>query len=212
MKTDDLIAMLATGAGPVARNVPERRMAQAMAVSLPLALAIVLTFGIRPDLLQVLDHPMFWVKFAFPAAMGLTSLALALRLARPGMDPGPLGMGLIAPVLVMCVLAAVAWAHAAPDERAALVLGSTWQVCTASIGLVSVPVFIGTFWALKGLAPTRLALAGASAGLMSGAGGAFVYAFHCPELEAPFLLVWNGLGMLMPAMLGAALGPRLLRW
>ena len=212
MKTDDFIAMLATGAEPVQPNVPERRLAKAMALSLPVAFVIMLNFGIRPDLLQVLGNPMLWVKFAFPGMVGVISLLLVLRLARPGMDTGHLAVGLAPPALAMSLLAVVALANAAPPDRAALVLGSTWQVCTANIALIGVPVFIGSFWALKGLAPTRLALAGGCAGLLAGAAGAFVYAIHCPELDAPFLLVWNGLGMLVPAVLGAALGPRLLRW
>ncbi len=212
MKTDDFIVMLATGAEPVQPNVPERRLAKAMALSLPVAFVIMLDFGIRPDLLQVLGNPMLWVKFAFPGVVGVISLLLVLRLARPGMDTGHLAAGLAAPALAMSLLAAVALANAAPPDRAALVLGTTWQVCTANIALIGVPVFIASFWALKGLAPTRLAPAGGCAGLLAGAAGAFVYAIHCPELDAPFLLVWNGLGMLVPAALGAALGPRLLRW
>jgi len=55
-------------------------------------------------------------------------------------------------------------------------------------------------------------LLGLCAGLLAGAAGAVVYALHCPELDAPFLFVWNSLGMLLPAALGAGLGPKLLRW
>jgi hypothetical protein len=212
MKTDDFIAMLATGVEPVQPHVPERRFAQAMALSLPLAFLIMLQFGIRPDLLQVLGDPMLWVKFAFPGMVATISLLLVLRLSRPGMATGHLPVSLSAPALAMCLLAAVALANAAPPDRAALVMGTTWQVCSFNIALISVPVFIGSFWALKGLAPTRLSQAGGCAGLLAGAAGAFVYAIHCPELDAPFLLIWNGLGMLVPAALGAALGPRLLRW
>ena len=65
---------------------------------------------------------------------------------------------------------------------------------------------------MKGLAPTRLALAGAAAGLLAGAGGALIYALHCPEMAAPFLAIWYLLGMLIPTAVGALLGPRLLRW
>jgi hypothetical protein len=65
---------------------------------------------------------------------------------------------------------------------------------------------------MKGLAPTRLALAGAAAGLLAGSAGALIYALHCPEMEAPFLAIWYLLGMLIPTAVGAAIGPRLLRW
>jgi hypothetical protein len=67
-------------------------------------------------------------------------------------------------------------------------------------------------WALKGLAPTRLRLAGAAAGWLSGALAALVYCLHCPEIEAPFVGIWYLLGMSIPTLAGGLLGPRLLRW
>ncbi len=65
---------------------------------------------------------------------------------------------------------------------------------------------------MKGLAPTRLALSGAAAGLLAGSGGALVYALYCPEMAAPFIGIWYLLGMLIPTALGAMLGPRALHW
>ena len=38
------------------------------------------------------------------------------------------------------------------------------------------------------------------------------YASHCPELSPMFVLVWYTLGVLIPAGVGAVLGPWLLRW
>ncbi len=212
MKTDDFIALLAAGATPVEHNVPEKRFRSALSLSLPVAFAIMWGFGLRPDLLDVLGNPMLWAKLAFPGSVAAISLLWVVRLSRPGMPAGRLPSSLALPILGMALLAAWALVQAAPADRAALVMGTTWRVCTLNIALVAAPVFAGSFWALKGLAPTRLALTGAVAGLMAGAAGAVVYALHCPELEAPFLLIWNGLGMLLPAALGAALAPRLLKW
>jgi hypothetical protein len=65
---------------------------------------------------------------------------------------------------------------------------------------------------MKGLAPTRLRLAGAVAGLLAGAVGALVYCLHCPEMGAPFIGFWYLLGTLIPTSVGALLGPQLLRW
>ena len=78
--------------------------------------------------------------------------------------------------------------------------------------MLALPALALALSALRGLAPTRLALAGAAAGLFAGGAGAFAYAFHCPELEAPFLGAWYVAGMLIPAALGALPGRRLLRW
>jgi hypothetical protein len=80
------------------------------------------------------------------------------------------------------------------------------------IALLSIPLFAAAFWAMNAMAPTRLGLAGAASGLVAGAGGALVYALYCTEMAAPFIAVWYLLGMLIPAALGALLGPRLLRW
>jgi hypothetical protein len=69
---------------------------------------------------------------------------------------------------------------------------------------------------LGGLADAERAVqrkrVGAAAGLLSGAAASLVYALHCPELGAPFLVLWYPLGMLIPAAAGAIAGPALLRW
>jgi hypothetical protein len=78
--------------------------------------------------------------------------------------------------------------------------------------MISLPLFMATLWAMRGLAPTRLALAGASAGLLAGSLGTLVYALHCPESGAPFIAVWYVLGIAIPTLTGAILGPRVLRW
>lgn len=101
---------------------------------------------------------------------------------------------------------------APPAQRAELIFGESWNACPLYVALLSAPVFVAVLWAMKGLAPTRLALAGAAAGLLAGAVGALVYALNCPEMEAPFLGVWYLLGMLIPTATGTLLGPRLLRW
>jgi hypothetical protein len=66
--------------------------------------------------------------------------------------------------------------------------------------------------ALRGLAPTRPALAGAAAGLLAGGTGATVYALHCPELAAPFLAVWYVAGIALTVLAGTLAGASVLRW
>ena len=113
---------------------------------------------------------------------------------------------------MISILGAVVLWDAPPQERLGLIFGRTWLGCAFSISFIASPVFVGLMWALRGLAPTRPALAGACAGLLAAAVGALVYALHCPEVEAPFLAVWYVLGLLIPTALGASLGPKLLRW
>ena len=213
MKTDELVTLLATGAEPVDSHAPVRRAALAVGSGvLVAAIAMALWLGVRPSLVQDLSVPMLWAKFAFVAWLAAAGALAALRVARPGARLASLPGALLAPVLAMWILAAFALAGADAPRRAELFYGQTWTVCPFNIAALSAPIFVAALWAMKGFAPTRLRLAGAAAGLFAGAAGALVYAFHCPELGAPFLGVWYALGMLAPAALGALIGPRILRW
>jgi hypothetical protein len=213
MRTDELIAMLASGAAPPESDALRRRYATALgwgAFGTTLLMAILL--GVRPDLAEATRSPMFWVKLAFPAALLATALLAVLRLSRPGIRLGRVPAAVAAPVLAMWLLAGVVLLGAPPGERNELVLGVSAASCPFTIALLSIPLFVAVLWAMKGLAPTRLALSGAASGLLAGAGGAMVYALYCPEMAAPFISIWYLLGMLIPTALGAMLGPRLLRW
>lgn len=213
MRTDNLVSMLATGAGAVdAKAVPRRTLLAVGSGTLIATVLLVAMLDLNPALARHALLPMFWVREAFCAALATGGLIAALRLARPGAPVAGLRPWLLAPLLALWVLAAAVLLAADPGERAALVLGISWSECSYSIALLSIPVFIAVVSAMRSLAPTRLRLAGAAAGLASGATAAFVYTLHCPELEAPFIAVWYVLGMLIPTMLGACVGPRLLRW
>ena len=168
--------------------------------------------GVRPDLNSAVLLPMFWAKFAFVASLAVTSGFVALRLCRPGTRLAATPGVLAAPVIAMWMLAAFALIAADPVQRHVLVFGGTWKTCPWFIALFALPVFVAVIWAMQGLAPTRLRLAGAAAGFLSGSVGALVYTLHCPEMAAPFLGTWYLLGILIPTGAGALLGPRLLRW
>jgi hypothetical protein len=213
MRTDDLVKLLATGAEPVERHAVGHRYAIAITLGMGASALLMLNLlGLRPDLAVAVRLAMFWVKLGFVAGLAWASLLATLRLSRPGVRLKWVPVALVAPVLVIWAIAGVALAGADPTLRPALIFGATWKSCPWLIAMLSIPVFFGAFWAMHGLAPTRLALAGAAAGLLSGTVGALVYCLHCPELDAPFLGTWYLLGMLIPALTGLALGPRLLRW
>jgi len=213
MKTDDFISMLASGVTPVDRHALAKRFVVAVLVGLVTAtLLVMIVLGVRPDLATVAATPIFWAKIAFPLSLMIGALSVVMRLARPGMTPGS------GKLLIVAAIAAV-WAGAlyvlvavAPDMRVAVILGKTWRVCALNITLLSIPGFIAVFWALRGLAPTRLKLAGACGGLLAGAMATLAYCLHCPEMEVPFWGAWYLLGMLVPTAIGALLGPKWLRW
>ena len=213
MNTDDLIATLATAATPVKPNAAARRYAMATgSAAFGATLLMVVLLDVRSDLVDAAMLPMFWTKLVFVAGLGAAGLVAAMRLSRPGVALGRVPRALISPVVAMWALAAFQLFNADPALRPELFFGTTWQSCPFWIATLSMPMFVAVLWAMKGLAPTRLRLAGAAMGFAAGAMGALVYSVHCPELAAPFLGFWYLLGMLIPTAIGMALGPRLLRW
>jgi hypothetical protein len=213
MKTEDLVSLLAAGVPAVDHNVLAKRFSWAMlcgGAGSVVLMAIV--FGVRPDIAAVITTPLFWIKLALPLCLAVAALLATARLSRPGVPVGPAWAGLAAPVLAVWIATIVLLWLTPADTRLSLVMGRTWRVCPRNIALLSVPAFITVFWAIRGLAPTRLRLAGAAGGLLAGATATVAYCFHCPEMGVPFWAVWYLLGMLIPTLAGAVLGPRLLSW
>jgi hypothetical protein len=213
MKTDDLIDMLASG--PDVRAEPANPMRTALPLAAGTAGSVVLmlaSLGLRADLAPALAGGAFWTKFLFAAALTSSATFAVRRLAVPGgrVSGVPLWVGL--PVFALWGIAvAVLW-QAPPAARAALVWGSTWRVCPFLIALIALPVFAAVLAVLRQRAPTRLRLAGASAGLAAGALAALIYCLHCPETSPAFVGVWYVLGILIPTGAGAVIGPRVLGW
>jgi hypothetical protein len=135
-----------------------------------------------------------------------------MRMARPGARAGLLAAVAVAPFLVVVIMALVRLAQAPPQMQHDLLMGHSSMLCPWRILVMGLPLLAGAVWAVRGLAPTRLALAGLVAGGCAGGIGAAIYAFACDETSAPFLAIWYTLGMVLVAALGAVAGTRLLRW
>ena len=66
MKTDDLVVMLATGAGIAPKHVAARRYTIALGWGMPISFALMLTtIGLLSDIKGALVLPGFWIKFGF---------------------------------------------------------------------------------------------------------------------------------------------------
>jgi hypothetical protein len=213
MKTDDLIAALSRQSEAVDPRTPIRRLLLASLIGVAAALPLMLwRLGINPGLAGDARAPMFWIKWGFVLLVVGASAVLVARLSRPGVDVRRAAQAVAAPLVAIWGLAAAVLFAAAPAERMPLVMGSSWSSCPLNIALLSLPALVLLLAAVRTLAPTRLRLAGAATGLLAGALGTLAYLLHCPELEAPFLAIWYVLGMVIPAVIGAVIGPRVLRW
>ena len=211
MKTETLIEMLARDAGPAPRALVVRRLA-------PAALAgLVASGAIAVGILGPIPASMFashvpWTKIVYGGALALGTGWLTARLARPAAAAdGPSGLTLAVIVAMMALGAASLWSEPAGLRLPAL-LGRSWKTCPFSVLALSLPALAAALWALRGLAPTHPVAAGAAAGLLAVSIGAIGYALYCPEAAIAFIAVWYTAGILLTGLLGAALGPVLLRW
>jgi hypothetical protein len=211
MKTEDLIDMLARGAGAAPRAPAAARLLPALLLGAAAALAAARLFK-QPVAAALWAEPAMWLKLAYAFALVAAGGWLTARLGRPlPRTRGPLRL-VLAVVAAMGALGLVALLSAPDVGRLEALLGQSWRTCPRDVLLLSLPALAASLWALRGLAPTRTRAAGAAAGVLSGAVGAFGYAFSCPELSPAFVAVWYTLGIVAAGALGALLGPRVLRW
>jgi hypothetical protein len=208
-----LAKQLSAGVTPVPPFYVSRRLVLGLAAGAVMSIAwVIAVLGLRPDLLHAMGTAMFWAKLAYPLSLAVIAGVAAERLARPAAMARDRLRWLALPVLAVAGLVVVQFLTSAPADRTALVMGSSARMCPWLVLASALPPLFGLIWAMRGLAPMRLRETGAVIGITAGGAGAFAYAWHCTELGAPFLALWYTAGILATALLGALLGPVLLRW
>lgn len=213
MNTDDLILALAQDTKPVRSWQGAFALIAALAVGAAAAMGLITVFlGDPLSGTHSVGVMTFGVKMAFTTSLLLLSGYLLYEASRPGQDPHKGLPWLLAPFVLVAILAAIALGSTPAAATHALIFGSSWQTCLLSVSLLSVPVYGTLILAFRRLAPTDLKLTGLLAGLASGSTAALAYALHCPESSPAFLLVWYGSGIVIAGLAGRAAGPLLLRW
>lgn len=211
MKTDDLITMLSHEAGSAPKVSVVKRLLPASLAGGVVAASVVLTIlGLIPN--EMFLEPGPWIKIAYASTLAMAAGWLVSRLGKPGASGTQAIYAVLGVVLIMVFSGLMSYLGTPESERAAALMGHSWLVCPWAILGLSLPVMAGAFWAMKGLAPTNLPLAGAGCGLFSGAVAALAYALACTEPAAPFIAIWYTLGIALCGALGALLGPKLLNW
>jgi hypothetical protein len=213
MKTDDLITVMAASAAPVAPGAARRRLATVCLVGAIAAAALFyLVLGPWGNLAGFMRTGPFWMKAGYTVWLAAAGYLLTERAARPGAAAGCARSIAGAAVLAMLALALINLGRIPPSEWRRAWMGGSALVCPFRIMIAAAPAFVTAALVLRGLAPTRLRVAGAAAGLLAGAVGATVYGLWCRETAAVFVACWYTLGIAACAAIGALLGPRVLRW
>jgi len=211
VKTDDLINALARGVEPAERPRWRRNLALTLLVGLVVAAALVaIWLGVRPDI-GAARMPVM-MKAAFSALCAAVVLPLVVQLMKPGR---PLGWR-IGAVLVFAALCGVATVVALmgemPEDRWEAWMGGSMPWCVVLIPIIAAPVAALLTWFMRAFAPTRITLAGAAIGALSGGLAAMAYAMYCPTDSMAFVTTWYALAIAVCAALGAVIGSKFLRW
>ncbi|MGH6717230.1 MAG: NrsF family protein, partial [Bradyrhizobium sp.] len=91
-------------------------------------------------------------------------------------------------------------------------IGQNSRVCLSAIPAMSLPLLAASLYGLRHGAPTRPALEGAVAGLMSAGLAATLYASHCTDDSPLFVATWYTLATAFVAAIGALVGSKVLKY
>jgi hypothetical protein len=212
MDTDRLIQTLA------ADNTHRERpvalvLAVALLVAAPFSFAMFfMELGVRPDVMTAMRNPLFDLKFLVTLALALPAIATAIHLSRPEVSTRGWAWLLLIPLGLLGV--GIASEMMMPQRLPMMtrLVGSNSRTCLIAIPLLSLPLLAAALLALRHGAPTRPAVAGAFAGLLSAGLAATLYASHCIDDSPLFVATWYTLATLLVTAIGALAGSRVLRF
>lgn len=215
MKTDDLIRHLSEDV----RQRPVLAPAAAVLVAAVVALVFALVLSMlwlrpRADLIATIgaENHVFYLKVAFTLGVAISALPIIRDLSVPGRRLGAWSLLAVVPFVLIGILAL-------NESSGTHVRGmshhegvGSWLECLWQIPALSIPAFATLVVMVRRLAPTNLTLVGAYIGLAAGGIGAVGYSFHCGHDSFAFIATFYTLAIFEMAMIGALLGPRVLRW
>jgi hypothetical protein len=212
METDRLIRALA--ADNAHRSPPVGFvLTLALLAAAPVSMAIFFAeLGVRPDVMTAMRNPFFDLKFLVTLALAISAIAVSLHLSRPEASLHGWAWLLLIPAGLL--VAGIAGEMMMPARLPMMtrLVGSNSRVCLMAIPLMSLPLLAASLIGLRQGAPTRPAIAGAIAGLLSAGLAATLYASHCTDDSPLFVAVWYTIATALVSAIGALAGSRVLRF
>jgi len=212
METDQLIRTLA------ADNAQRERpvgfvLAMALLAAAPFSVAMLFAgLGVRPDFMTAMRNPFFDLKFVVTLALAIPAIAFSLHLSRP--EASLRGWKWLLLIPVGLLLAGIATEMMMPQRLPMMtrLVGNNSRLCMTAIPLMSLPLLVAALIGLRHGAPTRPAVAGAIAGLLSAGLAATLYASHCTDDSPLFVATWYTIAVALVTAIGALAGSRVLRF
>ena len=212
MDTDQFIRTLAADSAYRLRPM-WLALTLALVSAAPITIAIFFwRLGVRPDVMTAMHNPFFDLKFAVTLGLAIPAIAISLHLSRP--EASLRGWLWLLVIPVGLLVAGIAGEMMLPQRlpMMARLIGSNSRICLTAIPLMSLPLLAAALIGLRHGAPSRPALTGAIAGLLSSGLAATLYASNCTDDSPLFVITWYSIATAMVASIGALAGNRLLRF
>jgi len=212
METDQLIRTLSADNAHRARPVGFV-LALALLAAAPVSVAMLFAgLGVRPDFMTAMRNPFFDLKFVVTLALAIPAIAFSLHLSRP--EASLRGWKWLLLIPVGLLLAGIASEMMMPQRLPMMtrLVGNNSRLCMTAIPLMSLPLLVAALIGLRHGAPTRPAVAGAIAGLLSAGLAATLYASHCTDDSPLFVATWYTIAVALVTAIGALAGSRVLRF
>jgi hypothetical protein len=211
METDRLIRILAADNAHRARPVGFV-LAVALLTAAPFSIAMFFAeLGVRPDAMTAMRNPFFDLKFLVTLAMAISAMAVSLHLSRPEASVSGWAWLLLIPAGIL--VAGIGSEMMMPQRLPVMtrLIGGNSRICMTAIPLMSLPLLAAALIGLRHGAPSRPAVAGAIAGLLSAGLAATLYASHCTDDSPLFVATWYTIATALVTAIGALAGSKVLK-
>jgi hypothetical protein len=157
-------------------------------------------------------NPFFDLKFVVTLALAISAVAVSLHLSRP--EASLQGWAWLLVIPAGLLVAGISGEMMMPQRLPMMtrLVGNNSRICMMAIPLISLPLLAAALVGLRRGAPTRPAIAGAIAGLLSAGLAATLYASHCTDDSPLFVATWYTLATALVAAIGALAGSKVLRF
>ncbi len=211
METDRLIRILAADNAHRARPVGFV-LAVALLAAAPFSVAMFFAeLGVRPDAMTAMRNPFFDLKFLVTLAMAISAMAVSLHLSRPEASVNGWAWLLLIPAGLL--VAGIGSEMMMPQRLPVMtrLIGDNSRICMTAIPLMSLPLLAAALIGLRHGAPSRPAVTGAIAGLLSAGLAATLYASHCTDDSPLFVATWYTIATALVTAIGALAGSKVLK-
>jgi len=212
MDTEQLIRSLAADNPHRSRPVG-LVLALTLLAAMPVSLAIfMMRLGVRPDVMTAMHNPFFDLKFVVTISLAICAIVVGLHLSRPEASIRGWAWVLLIPAGI--VAAGIASEMMMPQRLPVMtrLIGSNSRICMTAIPIMSLPILTAALISLRHGAPSRPAITGAIAGLMSAGLAATLYAAHCTDDSPLFVVTWYSIATALVVAVGALAGAKVLKY